>query len=457
MTRAKTHLITGVEPDSIAAGLGLAAGDVLLRIGDRAIQDVFDYRTALAEQRIELYIAHKRGETVVYEIDKDEDEDIGLIFGTDLMDDCRSCSNRCAFCFIDQLPRGMRPSLYFKDDDLRMSFLNGNYVTLTNLDDVEFDRLLGFRLSPMNISVHALAPDVRVALLNNRLAGRLLERMRRIAAQHISMNAQIVLVPGANDGAVLEDTLSGLASLGEQLQSVSVVPVGLTRYREANRLPALRAFDRDGARAVVEQIHAWQQRMLTWRACHWVYPADEFYLKAGLALPAAAVYEDFPQLENGVGMVPLFDQEMKQGLTLRARRARSGGGKPSPSVHAVSGVDFAPLLDRYSPAIRDLYPIDWHVHAIRNVFFGDQITVAGLLTAADLAAGMSPRIGFRGDEIVLVPDTMLRADGEIFLDDWTPARLGRELGAVVEVCTATADGLLAWLDQFVTREVVWDG
>lgn len=462
LTDRKTHWITGVEPDGIAARLGLTAGDELLLVDGNPVQDVFAYRTAMASSEVVLTI-RRDGRTLEVEIEKEEDEDIGLLFETDLMDDCRSCTNRCVFCFIDQLPRGMRPSLYFKDDDLRMSFLDGNYVTLTNLDDAEFERLVGYRLSPMNISVHALDPAVRSAMMNNRFAGNIMERLQRIAGSRISLNIQIVLVPGLNDGTVLEETIAGLATLGDRLSSISVVPVGLTRYRDENRLPALQPYGKEEAAAVIEASHGWQWRFLAERGTRLVFPSDEFYLRAGQQLPDADTYEDFPQLENGVGMVSLFRSELEEGLadrrTIPAWKTwiQTRTGRPSVSVHAVTGTDFGPLLDRHAEAIQATYGIRWNTHTVRNSFFGETVTVAGLLTGADIAAQMASGLQADPDGILVVPATMLRADGDVFLDDWTPERLGNELGVKVAVCGADAPGLLAWLDQVTEWRMPEDG
>ncbi len=452
MTDHKTHRITGVEPGGIAARLGLAAGDELLLVDGKPVQDVFDYRTAMATTEVCLTI-RRDGRTVEVEIGKEEDEDIGLLFETDLMDACRTCTNRCVFCFIDQLPRGMRPSLYFKDDDLRMSFLDGNYVTLTNLSDAEFARLVGYRLSPMNISVHALDPAVRSAMMNNRFAGNIMERLRFIVDSRISLNVQIVLVPGVNDGTVLEETISGLSTLGDRLSSISLVPVGLTRYRDENRLAVLRPYGNAEAVAVVEAAHGWQRRFLAERGTRLVFPSDEFYLRAGYALPDAEAYEDFPQLENGVGMVSLFRRELEEGLSDRSLSPaweswiQTRSGRPTVSIHAVTGADFGPLLDGFAKAIRDTYGIRWTTHVVRNSFFGETVTVAGLLTGADIAAQTASGLKADPDGVLLVPATMLRADGDVFLDDWTPDRLGNALGVEVAVCGADAPGLLAWLDQ----------
>ncbi len=452
MNDKQVHRITGVEPGSIAAQLGLAEGDELLQVNGAQVRDVFDYRTAMLSEDFSLTVRTKRG-IQVFDIEKDEDEDIGLEFESALMDDCRSCTNRCVFCFIDQLPRGMRPSLYFKDDDLRMSFLAGNYVTLTNLDDAELDRLVGFRLSPMNISVHALSPEVRRKMLGNRFAGDVMERLRRIVDSRISVNVQIVLVPGVNDGKVLQETMSGLITLGERLLSVSVVPVGLTRFREANRLTELRAYGREDAGRVLEQVHAWQRRLLSERGSRTLYASDEFYLRAASPLPEAEAYEDFPQLENGVGMSSLFDREMNEGIAWRESTGVDWRNTVRrPRIHAVTGVDFAPLLDRHAGKIRSLYGLDWTTHPVRNRFFGETITVAGLVTAGDIAAQLASAMENDPDGILLLPDAMLRAEGDVFLDDWTPDRLQNELHARVVVCGSTAPELLAVLDRIARGE-----
>lgn len=452
MKDKNVHRIAGVEPGSIADQLGITIGDVLLQTNGVQVLDVFDYRTAMMAENIAITIRTAEG-LRAFDIEKDEDEDVGLIFDRPLMDDCRSCTNRCVFCFIDQLPEGMRQSLYFKDDDLRMSFLTGNYVTLTNLSDRELDRLIGYRLSPMNISIHALSPAVRHAMMGNRFAGDILERLRRMVAHGISVNAQIVLCPGINDGVVLEETLAGLTGLGDRLLSISVVPVGITRYREANRLPDLRSFDRETSAKVLDMIHAWQSRLLAERESRTVYAADEFYLRAGHLLPDAATYEEFPQLENGVGMIPLFDLELREGMELYKVVDRADCiPMERPHIHAVTGTDFAPLLDCYSDAIRTRFDVDWTTHPIRNDFFGESITVAGLVTAGDIAGQLAPALGNESRDVVLVPDTMLRAEGDVFLDDWTPARLQETLRTRVVICGSTAPEMLEALDRIARGE-----
>ncbi|MBP7402143.1 MAG: DUF512 domain-containing protein [Clostridia bacterium] len=447
MNGKNVHRIADVESGGIAAGLGIAAGDELLLVNGAPVVDVFDYRTAMAADEVSITVRTADG-VQEYIIEKDEDEDIGLLFDSELMDTCRTCTNRCVFCFIDQLPRGMRPSLYFKDDDLRMSFLSGNYVTLTNLSDSEFDRLIGYRLSPMNISVHALAPEVRCSMMNNRFAGDILERLRRITESRISVNIQIVLVPGINDGRVLEETLQGLLSLGDRLSSISVVPVGLTRYRDENGLPELHPFSPSDAGRVLDEVRSWQERLLAERGSRTVYASDEMYLRAGRPLPDAGEYEDFPQLENGVGMAPLFALELEGEIT--RRRAAGVTARASdrlPSIHAVTGTDFAPMLDRLAGEIRALYGFRWTTHAVRNRFFGETVAVAGLLTAADIADQLATAIQGDPGAVVLVPDVMLRAERDVFLDDWTPSRLGEAIGAEVVVCGSTAPELMETLDR----------
>ena len=452
MNDQHSHRILGVESGSIADQLGIVAGDKLELVNNLPVSDVFAYRTAMLAEEIVLSVVTAQG-PMVFEIEKDEEEDLGLIFENALMDDCESCHNRCVFCFIDQLPSGMRSSLYFKDDDLRLSFLEGNYVTLTNLSDTELDRLIGYRLSPMNISVHAISPDVRKAMMNNRFAGDIFARLRRIVENRISVNAQIVLCSGINDGDVLEETLVGLVGLGERLLSVSVVPVGLTRYRDANRLQILLPYGPDSAGEVLDAVQGWQEKLLAERGSRTVYASDEFYLRAGRPLPEAEEYEDFPQLENGVGMAALFDREMNEGIACRTSAAENfRADAERPGIHAVTGADFAPLLDRHADAIRSLYGLRWTTHAVRNEFFGNSITVAGLVTAGDILTQLAPSLRDDPRGIVLIPANMLRAEGDIFLDDWTPARLQEELRAKVIVCGSTAPELLSVLDRIATGE-----
>ncbi|NCC77611.1 MAG: DUF512 domain-containing protein, partial [Clostridia bacterium] len=315
MPRKKGQLIRGCQPGSIADELDLAAGDRLIAIDGEPVRDVFDYRLRQLAEDLVVRIEHRDGSIVDYEIEKDEDEDLGLEFEEALLDECTHCHNKCVFCFIDQLPKGLRKTLYFKDDDLRLTFLTGNYVTLTNITDEELDRLIAYRFSPMNISVHTTDPELRVRMMKNPKSGQIMERLERIAAAGIALNAQIVLCPDWNDKEALEKTLHDLASLRPSVQSIAIVPVGVTRFREENNLAPMRPFTREECRAVIETVQQYQARFLVEANSRILYASDEFYLRGGLALPAASEYDDFPQLENGVGMVSLFTATLQAHLS----------------------------------------------------------------------------------------------------------------------------------------------
>ncbi|NLW10474.1 MAG: DUF512 domain-containing protein, partial [Clostridiaceae bacterium] len=291
MSAKKGQIISQVKTGSLAQELDILPGDRLISIDGQPVLDIFDYQVRQLNEELLLLIEKADGSKIEYELEKDEDEDLGLVFDNPLLDDCTSCHNRCIFCFIDQLPAGMRKTLYFKDDDMRMSFLHGNYVTLTNLDDQELDRLISYRFSPMNISVHATDPVVRMRMMRNKHAGELYPRLQKLAAAGIALNCQLVLVPGVNDGVVLEQTLTDLAALGDNILSIAMVPVGVTRYREENRLFPVRVFSESEADAVVETVNKWQEHHLADKGRRTVYAGDEFYLRAGRDFPPADDYE----------------------------------------------------------------------------------------------------------------------------------------------------------------------
>lgn len=463
------QVVQSVEPGSIAEELGILPGDRLLSVNGEPVADVFAYRLAVMDTEIVLEMADAAGEPVLYEIEKDEDESLGLVFEDALMDRSRHCHNRCVFCFIDQLPPGMRETLYFKDDDMRLSFLTGNYITLTNLSDAELDRLIGYHLSPMNISVHATDPECRRLMLKNPRSTAILSQLRRIAAAGIDINAQIVLCPGINDGAILERTLTDLAEFGDQLLSVAAVPVGITRYRDANGLTRLERFDVRRASDVVRQTRRWQQFFMERLGRRVFFAADEFYVRAGLPLPPAADYENMPQLENGVGMLALLNAELDDGLAARTSNG-AAAAEPGPaprgifgrlpdqvrSVHLLTGTDAAPYLARFRERLQKCYNFSVFVHPVENRFFGSTITVAGLLTGQDLtAAGQSVLSGVSAGEreraVILLPDCMLKQDEDVFLDDWTPDDLSRAFGVPVVIGRETGLGLLGALDRLTGR------
>ena len=321
------HVIRSIENGSIAEELGIESGDVLLAINGSAIEDIFDYQYLTQDEYIEMLIRKKNGEEWLLEIDKDYDEDPGIIFENGLMDEYRSCHNKCIFCFIDQMPKGMRETLYFKDDDSRLSFLQGNYVTLTNMSDEDIERVIRYRLSPINISFQTTNPQLRCMMLNNRFAGQALEKVRKLYDAGITMNGQIVLCKDINDGAELERSISDLTAYLPHLESVSVVPVGLSKYRDG--LYPLKPFEKEDAKQVISCIQGWQQRLYREHGTHFIHASDEWYVLAEEELPGAENYDGYPQLENGVGMLRLlldeFEETMAQVAGEKSKYAGCGG------------------------------------------------------------------------------------------------------------------------------------
>lgn len=430
--KEKRHVISQVRPGSIAWELELAPGDVLVSINDKKIEDVFDYRYLLNDEYVVLLVEKADGEEWELEVEKEYEEDLGIEFENGLMDDYRSCSNSCIFCFIDQMPPNMRETLYFKDDDSRLSFLQGNYVTLTNMSDHDLERIIHYHMSPINISFQTMNPELRCRMLRNRFAGKALEKADRLYKAGISMNGQIVLCRGINDGAELEYSLSRLAEYAPVLQSVSVVPVGLTRYREG--LYPLQAFTREDAREVLSLIHRWQEKMMGMHGIHFVHASDEWYLLAGEELPEEERYDGYPQLENGVGMLTLLQNQVEEALA-----DRTGDGRTA-DLTLATGELAAPYVKRCADRIRERFPgVRLRVESIRNDFFGPQITVSGLITGTDLKAQLKEReLGER----ILIPCNMLRSGENVFLDDMTVEELCASLGKDIIVVGESGEELV---------------
>ncbi len=429
--------IVAVDRGSPAARARLRPGMLLEKINGHEIRDVLDYRYWSEEPKLLLELRDERGRAIKKRVKKPEGIPLGLDFETYLMDAQRSCANRCVFCFIDQLPKGMRPTLYYKDDDARLSFLQGNYITLTNLSGREIDRICALRISPLNVSVHASDPDVRRAMLRNPSAGRCMELMRRLAEHDIEMNCQIVLCPGMNDGEVLTKTLEDLSALCPQVHSVSIVPVGITRYREG--LPDLSPVTREGAADAIDRVEKAAEANLERFGSRVLYCSDELYLRAGLELPPIEYYEDFPQFENGVGMLRSLYEEYSgalSGLT----------GEERARVSVATGTAAAPLFENISQITKKTcYNVDIKVFPVINRFFGATVDVAGLLTGSDLLAALK---GEDLGERLLISATMLRHGGDVFLDDVSLAELSEALG--VPVVPVRPDGA-ELLDAVVGR------
>jgi len=465
MMESSEHLISAVEPGSIASDLGLQPGDFLLRLDGEKLIDIFDYRLRQLKSELVLTV-RQSGRVIEYEIEKDEDEDIGLAFANPMLQDCTSCSNHCLFCFIDQLPDGLRSSLYFKDDDLRLSFLSGNYATLTNLTDEALDRLIGYRFSPMNISVHTTHPVLRQKMIRHPRAGLVLQQLRRIAAAGLQINCQIVLCPELNDGPELDRTLTDLIKLGEAVGSIALVPVGITRYRRQKKLYPLQPYSAAQARMVLEQTQEVQQRMLAQRGTRLLYAADEFYLTAGWPLPPVSDYEDFPQLENGVGMASLLKADLDGSLAGADRLTAdlvwqaepSGSAKRSTPTALVlaTGVAAASLLEPFAPAMGRRCGCPVSIAPVVNRFFGETVTVAGLLTGRDLAEQLAlplkdlEKAGFRPG--LLLPSSMFRANEPLMLDDTTVQSLSDQLRVPVLVSRPDGKALVGLLDQLAREK-----
>ena len=403
------HIISSVAPGSIAQEMGIEPGDRLLEVNGKSPEDVFDYRYLMNEEEILVLIRKANGEEWELEIEKEYEDDLGIEFENGLMDDYRSCRNKCIFCFIDQLPKGMRSTLYFKDDDSRLSFLQGNYLTLTNMSEHDIDRIIQYKLSPINISFQTMNPELRCKMLHNRFAGEIFDKVKRLKDAGIIMNGQIVLCRGVNDGAELERSIRELTAYMPQLESVSVVPVGLTRYRDG--LYPLEPFTKEEACEVLDLIHGWQEKLYKEWGNHFIHAGDEWYILAERPIPEEKTYDGYLQLENGVGMVRLLDEEVAQTL--------AGMTGDDRKIHRTiaTGELAAPFLRKHVESVRKKYPnVDIQVLAIKNEFFGGKITVAGLITGTDLISQLKGKD--LGDRLLLT-NHMLKSGEPVFLDDVT--------------------------------------
>lgn len=459
------HLISEVLPGSIGEELEIEPGDVVISVNGQVPEDIFDYDFLCEEEEIELLIRKANGEEYLFEIEKDEDEDLGLRFENGLMDSYRSCHNKCIFCFIDQMPPGMRDTLYFKDDDARLSFLQGNYITLTNLRDKDVERLIRFRMEPINISVHTMNPELRCKMLNNRFAGAALDKLRLFYEAGLEMNGQIVMCPGYNDREELDYTIGKLYELLPFMRSLSVVPVGLTKYRDG--LAALEPVSPALASDTIERVERWQEKAFAEYGVHFVHASDELYLSAGLAIPEAERYDGYPQLANGVGSIRSLTDEFEEALsdaleseatvdmdTLTATDASAGVDSRQKKeslaeesrITVATGVLAAPVIRDLAAKCMAAFP---HIHidvvAIRNHFFGEMITVSGLVTGQDLIEQLQDRsLGER----LLIPDTMLRSGEQVFLDDYETSTVAKTLQIELNIVESTGYALF---DAFLGR------
>lgn len=416
--------ICEMEPGGRAARAGIRVGDILCAINGQDIADVLDYRFYLAEACVKLSLT-RDGAPFEVIIHKGVYDDVGLGFETPLMDKKHSCANKCIFCFIDQLPRGLRPSLYFKDDDSRLSFLHGNYITLTNLHDADIDRIIKMHISPVNVSVHTTNPELRCAMMKNKRAGEVLSYLGRMAKAGIRLCGQIVLCRGINDGEELTRTMHDLAAYYPQMSSVSVVPAGLTRYREG--LYPLTTYTKEEARQVISDVDRFGDACLAALGARIFTCADELYLKAELPLPQEDYYGDYEQLENGVGMLRSLINEFEAELPFLDEYVPVRDGFLR-HVSVATGTAAGATLKKLAQELTAQLPgLRVDVHILENRFFGETVTVAGLLTGKDVAEQLK---GQDLGEELLVPDTMLRAEGDLFLCGMTPAELSAALGGI---------------------------
>ncbi len=426
------HRIKEVRAGSIGEELELQPGDILLAVNGEPVEDIFDYQFMIEENEVILLIRKADGEEWELEIEKEESEDLGLVFENSLMDEYHSCRNKCMFCFIDQMPKGMRETLYFKDDDSRLSFLQGNYITLTNMSDKDINRIIRFHLAPINISVHTTNPELRCRMLTNRFAGEALKKIARLYEAEIPMNGQIVLCKDVNDGAELERSIRDLLKYAPVMRSVSVVPVGLTKYRDG--LYPLEPFTKEDAREVLRLIRSYQKQAYEQYGIHFIHASDEWYILAEEEIPTADIYDGYIQYENGVGMVRMFRDDLEAALAGLSGDDRKG------KVTLVTAKLIYPTICWAAEQIQKKYPnMELQVVCITNHFFGEQITVTGLLTATDIIEQLSTLE--LGDWVVL-PSVVLKADEDIFLDDIALEDVQKALQVPIHIVKSNGMGFI---------------
>ena len=427
--KKSNNVISKVYKNSIASELNIEEGDLLISINNEPISDIIEYRFLISDEYLELEIQKKNKEIYIYEIEKEYDEDLGIEFTNPIIDKAKSCRNNCVFCFIDQLPDGMRDTLYFKDDDSRLSFLQGNFITLTNMSEEDINNIIKYRISPINISVHTTDKDLRVKMLNNRFAGNVYDIIKRLSEAKIEMNCQIVLCPGYNDKEELERTVSDLSKLYPYVKSVAAVPVGITKYRK--NLPTLEIFNEKTAKETINQVHNLHKKYLKELGTRFIFLSDEFYIIGNEKLLEYDEYEGFIQFENGVGMIVKQETEVKNYLS-ELESIKSDKLNVSKRVSIATGhsaYEFIKDISNYIMSKCNNLKID--VYKIVNNFFGDTITVSGLVTATDIIEQLKDKD--LGDALY-IPRSMLKADEEIFLDDITLKQLRETLNIDVIHC-----------------------
>lgn len=442
------NVIKEVLPDSIAEEVGIEVNDVLISINDNIIDDIIDYRFLSADEEIVLQIEKPNGEVWDIEIEKDYGEELGIEFGGGIMDKAKSCSNKCMFCFIDQLPKGMRDTLYFKDDDSRLSFLQGNFVTLTNMKEEDIDRIIRYRISPINISVHTTNPELRVRMLKNRFAGNVLERMQRLSDEGIQMHAQIVCIPDVNDGEELKRTIEDLYKLYPQVNNVAVVPIGITKFREG--LEKVNTFTKEGSKYTIDMVKELQNKFYNEVGEPFVRLSDEFYIVAGEEIPDAEFYNGFTQIEDGVGVTRCFRDAIESDLDILDLNKKGSYTMITGALAYDEVKSAAEKIVKKNPKIH----ID--VFKIINNFFGNTITVNGLLTGGDIIEQLKGKIR---TPYLFMADNMFRRGYElapqdsIMLDDLTIDDIEKALDVKVIVCDYTGEDLISLINEYNQEEI----
>ncbi|AOZ96314.1 Fe-S oxidoreductase [Butyrivibrio hungatei] len=443
MPKEKGHLIGRIDENSIAEELNIEPGDKLLKINDQEITDIFDYQYLVQDEHLDVLILKQNGEEWLLDIDKDYYEDLGIEFENGLMDNYRRCSNNCIFCFIDQMPKGMRDTLYFKDDDSRLSFLQGNYVTLTNMSDADIDRILKYHLSPINVSFQTTNPELRCKMLGNRFAGEALKKVDRLCApgSGIELNGQIVLCKGVNDGAELERSIRDMSKYIPNLQSVSVVPVGLSKYRDG--LYPLEPFDSKDAAEVIDLIESWQRKIYDEHGIHFIHASDEWYFLAGRPFPEADRYDGYIQLENGVGMVRLLIDEFDEALEVAVSEHGDHIAGLEREISLATGRLVYPCIkELVEKAMKVSTGLKVHVYEIINEFFGERITVSGLLTGQDIIKQLKGReLG----STLYLPENLLRSGEDYLLDDVRIGDIEKALDTNVGISKCDGHNLVSLL------------
>jgi putative radical SAM enzyme (TIGR03279 family) len=423
-----------VHPGSLAEELDLVPGDELLKINGQPIRDIVDLQFALAAEEIEIEVKKANGEIWVLEVEKEYDEELGVEWENPTVDRVRLCHNKCVFCFVDQIPSNMRQTLNVRDDDYRLSFLHGNFVTLTNVKDEELQRIVDLKMSPLNISVHTTNPELRVRMLANKRSGEIMRQIAFLAEGGIEMNTQVVLVPEWNDGEELDRTIRDLAPYYPAVRTLSVVPVGLTKHRRG--LHKLRPVTPEEARRVIEQVHRWQEKFRAELGVSFVHAADEFYVLADMEVPPSSHYDEFAQTENGVGVIRIFLDELDE-VWPRLPKTIQGDRR---SVAVVTSVSARKVIQRAIDRLGPVKGLRTQVFPIVNDFYGHHVTVAGLITGTDIVAQLSGKLD--DFDTILLPDIMLKDDADVFLDDYTVERVQQELDRPVTVVPATGMGLM---------------